>query len=402
MSLDDAKQCENLQKVLEITRLMAATNDLGRLLHLVIDRGMELLDAERASLFLYEPETNELVSYIAAGEKEIRFPADRGIAGATISGGQTIHVPDAYADARFNSRVDRETGFRTRNILAVPLRDHAHELVGVLQVLNKRKGSFSDLDISLAETLGAQAGVALQRTRLIEQYVESQRLAAVGATVAGLAHCVKNILNGIQGGSYILDRALESGNVEHRDRGWALVKRNVAFMSDMVLDMLSYARDRTPVRAAVDPRGLLEDTRDMLNLRAGRSTIEVTCEVAEDLKTVSVDATAMKRCLLNLAGNAVDACDKEGGRVALRCTSGADGKEIIFTITDNGRGIAPEHLEQLFSMFFSTKGSKGTGLGLAVSQKIIDEHGGSITVDSTVDEGTTFTITLPAGEEVNS
>jgi len=108
--------------------------------------------------------------------REIRMPAERGIVGETIRSGQTVNVPDAYADARFNRDVDRRTGFRTRNILSVPLRDYEGSLVGVLQVLNKRSGPFDAYDITLAETLGAQAGVALQRARLIEHYVEKQRL----------------------------------------------------------------------------------------------------------------------------------------------------------------------------------------------------------------------------------
>jgi phosphoserine phosphatase len=176
MTFADSHQQERLERILDITRLMAATNDLGRLLRVIIDRSTELLDAERASLFVYEAEPDELVSYVATGVEEIRFPADRGIAGATIQGGRTIHVPDAYADPRFNREIDRQTGFRTREIVSVPLRDHDGQLVAVLQVLNKRGGAFRDADIALAETLAAQAGVALQRARLMEHYVREQEM----------------------------------------------------------------------------------------------------------------------------------------------------------------------------------------------------------------------------------
>jgi len=176
MTPPESQKSRDLQKVLEITRSMVATEDLDSLLQLIIDRGMELLEAERATLFLYEAEANELVSRIAAGEDEIRFPADRGIAGATIQTSRTINVPDAYADQRFNPDVDLKTGFRTRNILSVPLHDYEGGLVGVLQVLNKRSGQFTDYDISLAEALGAQAGVALQRARLIQHYLRKQEM----------------------------------------------------------------------------------------------------------------------------------------------------------------------------------------------------------------------------------
>jgi len=176
MANNNSKRYQDLHKVLEITRLMATVIDLGELLQLIIDRSMELLDAERASLFLYEPQTNELVSRIATDADEIRFPADRGIAGATIQDGVTINIPEAYKDDRFNPEIDRKTGFHTRNILSVPLRDYQGELVGVLQVLNKRAQSFTEYDISLAETLSAQAGVSLQRARLIEHYVQKQEM----------------------------------------------------------------------------------------------------------------------------------------------------------------------------------------------------------------------------------
>ena len=169
-------QVQDLQKVLEISRAMVATEDLDGLLSLIVQRSMELLDAERATVFLYEAEEDELVSCVAAGAEEIRTPASAGIAGAAARSGQVINVPDAYADSRFNRAVDRQTGFRTRNLLAIPLRGYAGELVGVLQVLNKRRDAFDLYDISLAETLAAQAGVALQRARLIGHYLRKQEM----------------------------------------------------------------------------------------------------------------------------------------------------------------------------------------------------------------------------------
>jgi phosphoserine phosphatase RsbU/P len=176
MTPSDSQKCRDLLQVLEISRMMAATADPDGLLQLIIDRSMHLLNAERASLFVYDPDSNELVSRIAVGTGEIRFPADQGIAGATAQSGETIVVPDAYEDERFNPDIDRKTGFRTRNILSVPLQDHEGKLVGVLQVINKQGGASEPYDIALAETLGAQAGVAMQRARLIHHYVEKQKM----------------------------------------------------------------------------------------------------------------------------------------------------------------------------------------------------------------------------------
>jgi len=174
---NDNIRLRDLQKVLDISRAMAAARDLDDLLGLILSRSMELLDAERATAFLYERASDELVSRIACDSAEIRMPAGRGIAGACVRTRAVVNVPDAYADDRFNADFDRRSGFRTRNLLAMPLCDYSGDLVGVLEVINKRSGGFGEYDISLAETLAAQAGVVIQRARLIEQYVQKQRMA---------------------------------------------------------------------------------------------------------------------------------------------------------------------------------------------------------------------------------
>ena len=173
---DNADNSRRLWQVLDITRAMVAASDLDELLGLIIRRSMELLGAERASLFLYDSSRDELISRIAHEAGEIRFSATAGIAGAVVRGRSSLNIPDAYADARFNRQIDSRTGFRTRNILALPLLDYSGALVGVLEVLNKRAGGFDADDLRLAEALAAQAGVALQRARLLEEYAAKQRM----------------------------------------------------------------------------------------------------------------------------------------------------------------------------------------------------------------------------------
>ena len=161
-----------LEKILELTRLMMGSSDLDNLLQLVIDSSLEVLDAERASILLFDADSNELISRVASGGEEIRFPADSGIAGATIEAKKPLNVSDAYTDPRFNADIDRQTGFKTRNLLSLPLMDVSGDIVGVLEVLNKLEGAFSDEDEKLGSTLAAQAGVCLQRARLLHHYRE--------------------------------------------------------------------------------------------------------------------------------------------------------------------------------------------------------------------------------------
>src|SRR5262249_46094598 len=138
-----------------------------------------VLDCERSTIFLYDDHSDELYSRVAAGGepggiREIRFPAERGIAGEAFRTRMVINVPDAYADARFNPEVDRKTGYLTRNLLTCPLLGLDGSAVGVLQVLNKNAGGFSGWDEELIQSFGAQAGVALQRQLLLEERAEKQ------------------------------------------------------------------------------------------------------------------------------------------------------------------------------------------------------------------------------------
>jgi phosphoserine phosphatase RsbU/P len=167
---------KDTQALLGMARALGATCDLDTLLKMVVDYSMELLNAERATLFLYDQARQELYSRIAEGTGELRIPVHTGIAGAAAQTLEIVNVPDAYADDRFNRSVDQKTGYRTRNILACPLTDYNSQLVGVLQVLNKRQGSFNSGDIALAMGLSAQAGVALQRAHLLKEFLEKQRL----------------------------------------------------------------------------------------------------------------------------------------------------------------------------------------------------------------------------------
>jgi phosphoserine phosphatase len=174
---DHDKRIADLELMLQITRSLGAATDLQKLLEVIVDAGNRMLDSERGSVFLYDPDTKELFSVVATGSSEIRFSIESGIAGAAARSMQVINIPDAYTDERFNKEIDKQTGFRTRNILTYPLVGYEGELMGVLQLLNKKHGPFTDYDQELAETLGCQAGVALQRARLIEHYIEKQRMA---------------------------------------------------------------------------------------------------------------------------------------------------------------------------------------------------------------------------------
>ncbi|MBM4113205.1 MAG: GAF domain-containing protein [Phycisphaerae bacterium] len=184
---------ETAAKLLSVSRRLAESGDLESILRLVIDALRDLLRAERATVFEYDATSDELFTAVAHGignrgaeaslldgapanPPTIRIPATKGIAGAAATSREIVNIPDAYADPRFNRAVDMTTGFRTRNILAIPLVDHERNLVGVAQVLNKDPGVFDRVDEEIAAGLSAHAAVAIKRGRLMEDRLARDRM----------------------------------------------------------------------------------------------------------------------------------------------------------------------------------------------------------------------------------
>ena len=236
--------------------------------------------------------------------------------------------------------------------------------------------------------------------RLQQELVNSERLAAIGQTVARLAHYIKNILTGLKGGAYIVNIGLDKGDTDKLRTGWDMVQRNVWRVSSLVADLLSYSKERQPHYANCLPNDIAEDVCELMEMEASKHRVQLIREFSAEIEEVSMDSDAVHRVLLNLVSNAVDACvfdldmDKQH-QVKVRTVLDETRNMIRFDVADNGCGMTEEVRKKLFTAFFSTKGGKGTGLGLLVTQKLIHEHGGIVEVDSRQGEGSTFTVRLP-------
>ena len=235
--------------------------------------------------------------------------------------------------------------------------------------------------------------------RLEKELVASERLAAIGQTVAGMAHCIKNILHGFKGGSYLIDVGLEKDNTVKLKNGWQMIQRNINHTSDLVLDLLSYSKQREPEFVNCFPNEITADVCELMTPQAHNYHIEIACDFSDLIQEVSMDPRTIHRSLLNLVSNAIDACifDENIKKIHTVCvaTFFDNHDYICFKVEDNGIGMNKEVKEKIFSSFFSTKGAKGTGLGLLVTKKLVEEHEGTINVVSKEGEGTVFTIRLP-------
>lgn len=242
--------------------------------------------------------------------------------------------------------------------------------------------------------------------RLQEELIKSERLAAAGQTVAGLAHYIKNILNGLKGGTYVLNVALDNNDTGKIKGGWAMIERNVGRISDLVLNLLAYSKERKPEPENCFPNEIVEEVCALIELKARESSIEIQRDLDPLLGKVYMDPNAIHRALLNLVSNAIDACIFDSApkkqwwvKVA---TAIKENHIVRFEVADNGMGMDKETREKIFSSPFSTKGERGTGLGLLVTEKIVKENGGTIDVASEQGNGSTFTIYLPFQEAQES
>jgi PAS domain S-box-containing protein len=246
-------------------------------------------------------------------------------------------------------------------------------------------------------TVGISKDVT-EENRLRRQLIDNERLAAIGQTVAELAHCIKNILNGLKGGTYLINVGLKRKENELVDEGWKTVQKGISRISRLSLDMLNYSHDRKPVLQPTDPYLLAKENTEMVFQAARLEGIEVILKGQEG-PPILLDPTQIGRALLNLIDNALDACrekiysEDEKPRVEVTVDRGE--KEICFTVRDNGMGMDQEVQSQLFKRFYSTKESGGTGLGLPVTLKIVSEHQGNLRWESSPGKGTAFLMCLP-------
>jgi two-component system NtrC family sensor kinase len=235
--------------------------------------------------------------------------------------------------------------------------------------------------------------------RLEKELLKSERLAAIGQTVAGLAHGIKNILHGLKGGSYLVDIGIQKGETEKLKKGWDMIKRNIGRTSNLVMDLLSYSKEREPEFEACLPNEIAADVCALLQDKARANRVKLVRHFDDSIGEVFMDPNSVHEVLLNLMSNAVDAClfDEETGknfRVDLKTTREKD-NVIKFEIRDNGIGMDESVVKKLFTSFFSTKGHRGTGLGLMVTRKLIEEHHGKIEVKSQPGKGTTVIVRMP-------
>lgn len=220
-------------------------------------------------------------------------------------------------------------------------------------------------------------------------------LIAAGAAVAALSHSIKNILQAMRGGADAVELALSRGDLRMAEQGWPILARNLDRIHALSLNLLAFAHDRALDAEPTLLPPLLREVADLLRSGCERRGVRISIECDEDLPEVSLDLGGIHQALMNLAINAIEAVPDRRGEVTLEARHGADPLPVLLAVRDNGPGISAAIRPRLFRAFVSTKGQRGSGLGLAVTRRIIERHGGAVALDETHAPGTRMTIHLP-------
>ena len=366
---------------------------------------LEITQAAAVILALYDNITNELYCRICNNElKDVsneffRFETGQGLIGWVAENRKSINIKDAKLDSRFNAVIDEKCIKGINAVLSQPM-IFTGKLVGILQVMNKKSSvRFSIKDESQLSILATLLAAIIENHRLSEENLNQSLLSDIGQNIASSAHGIKNILNNIDGGTYIVERGVNVHNMEMVDKGWDIMKRNSYRLRELVLDMLLFSRPTKPAYVLSDINKICCDIFELIREKAERGKVNIILDLDPSIGEVCIDPKGIYRSILNLVSNAINAFDeKESGYVKIQ-TKNVNNDEFKIIVSDNGSGISKENLAHIFDVFFTTKGSKGTGLGLPVTRKIINEHDGTIEVSSVLSEGTIFTISIPKHKE---
>ncbi|MBC8869118.1 MAG: FHA domain-containing protein [Planctomycetes bacterium] len=404
-----ARARSNLQVMYRTALAVSHTLDIDQLLQRIMELIFEWVEADRGCIMLVDRDTDELAPKVFHHRKGTqssdKMHISQTILDYVMDRQEGVHTSDARQDERWDPAASI-LKIGVREAICVPMQGR-YDMVGVIYIdtftppgqmlQNRETNRFSEEHLKLMVAIGHQAALAVEDTSYYSAMVQAERLAAVGQTIATLSHHVKNILQGIRGGSYLIEEGLKLSDTNLVQKGWGIVEKNQEKISHLVMDMLTFSKERRPERIPTELNEVVDDVVELMNARAADANVDLVWKPGSDVPTLTFDPDAMHRAILNVVTNAIDACeDVEGGRIIISTSYEPEEKRACVLVEDNGEGIPPEDMGKIFSVFESRKGSRGTGLGLPVSQKILQEHGGDIRVESSPQIGSQFFLEFPA------
>jgi len=390
------KAIDNLRSLYKLIADISTFLDLDELVAYALERVFELLEADRGFIMFIDEAGRMSVRASKGGEEASKDevpPVSHTIIDEVVRGKVGVLSSNAMSDKRFAAGKSVHN-FGIRSAICVPLMGR-DRVLGVIQVdCSVADKSYSTEQLRLLTAIGYQAGLAIENVQLYQAAVQSERLAAVGETVAFLSHHIKNVLQALSSGIDVVEIAMKADDLSKVREAWPIVERGLDRINALILNMLTFSKDREPLLKGVNIGEVLRECVELASPAADERSVALITELP-DVMEIPADAAGLNQAFLNLITNALDAVEDEVGAITVSVRLDTMNRCITVQVADNGSGIDPAKIDDIFTPFFSSKGQKGTGLGLAVSRKIVEEHHGQILVSSEPDKGTTFTIHLP-------
>jgi two-component system NtrC family sensor kinase len=281
--------------------------------------------------------------------------------------------------------INYETHFKTWN----------GEIRNVILTLSR----LHDPDGTQIGTFGISKDVTEEKA-LQRQLLQSERLAAIGEAVTGIQHSMKNMLNALKGGSYMVKVGIAKEDLALLEEGWGIVQQGIESMMMLSKKMLLYAKDLKPELERTDLAKLLAAISHVVSQTAQDEGIEFCTEVDDDLPLVLCDSGLVHSVVMDLVSNSIDACaqhvyENGGPKISVAVRHPLRSDHIVIEVSDNGGGMPEDVVKHIFTPFFSTKKKLGTGMGLTLTQRMVAAHGGKLNVDSVHGSGSTFQVLFP-------
>jgi signal transduction histidine kinase/CRP-like cAMP-binding protein len=385
------KRMNKLFRLVEASKIINSTLDLDKLLGLILNSAASSIEADRGTLYLVDPFKQELWSKVLQGSNmvEIRLPIGKGIAGYVAQTGETINIVDAYNDARFNPEVDKRTGYRTRNMLCMAMKNKDGKITGVFQLMNKKDGAFDSDDEQFIDAFSAHASVAIENARMAQEMVQNERLSAVGRMASVIIHDIKNPMGTIRVYAQVMKK--KSGNEEANKLADEMIHQVDRFVN-MTQEILDFTRGVSATNFTDLEFGeAMNKVLDFVEQDLTKNKIKLTRE-AKYTGVIKLDQDKMVRVFYNIASNARDAMPN-GGTLTVRTRE--DNGFVNVEFVDSGTGMPEEVKKRIFEPFMTFGKKHGTGLGMAIVKKVVDDHGGKIEIDSEMGKGTTIRFLIP-------
>ncbi len=391
-NLDLSKaQLEKLNLLIDAAKTVNSTLDLDKLLDVILETAIKSIGADRGTLYVVDELKSEIWSKAHSGSEvvEIRQPIGKGLSGYVAKTGETINIPDAYSDSRFNPDFDKKTGYRTNNMLCMPMRNRDGKIIGVFQILNKKGGPFTGQDEEFINALSIHASIAIENARLAQEMVNSERLSAVGRMASTIIHDIKNPMGTLRVYAQVMKK--KSGNEEAAKLADEMIHQVDRFVN-MAQEILDFSRGVSATNIQETEFGeVMEGVLLFIEKDLTKRNIKLERNLGFQGK-VNLDTDKAVRVFYNIASNAADAMPN-GGLLAV--TTEEVGGMVRVDFKDTGTGMPEEVKRKIFEPFVTYGKKHGTGLGMAIVKKVMDDHKGKIEIETELGKGTTMRLYFP-------